>query len=484
MDITLEKANDTNASLKITLTPADYKPEVDKKLKDYGRKVQLKGFRPGHVPASIVQKMYGKSIMVDEINAMLSKTVSQYIRENKLQVVGDPVPDRELAEAIDWDNQSDFAFSYTLGLASEFGIDFADLPSVTQYEIQAGDAEIDSTIADLRQRFHTHTHGEEVADGDTIYGELKQVNAPEGAQQGDSSDSMSADSEPAEPDALDNASADYASADRFMAKTAFPMNQMADDAKGQFFGAKKGDVVTFVMEQAFPDEKARATATGVKKEEAANLTGEFTFEVDDITRHEPAELNQEFFDKVLGAGAVENEDQLRTKVADIVRSNYTREATQLLRLDIEKTLLDNTPILLPDEFLKNWLLETNEGKFTPEQIEEQYDDFTKSVKLQLIKNKIAEKDDIKVEYEEVLASTREMVSEQFGFMGGENEEMTQTIDRIARNYLMDEKNNGQNYSSTFNRVYDDKVIEYTKSQMTTVTQEVTVDEFKALVENR
>lgn len=448
MDITLEKASDTNASLKITLTPADYKPEVDKKLKDYGRKVQLKGFRPGHVPASLVQKMYGKSILVDEINAMLSKTVSQYIRENKLQVVGDPVPDREQAEAIDWDNQSDFAFSYTLGLASEFDIDFSDLPSVTQYEIQAGEAEINSTIADLQQRFHSHAHGDEVNDGDTIYGELKQVDGP------------------------------------FSAKTAFPMNQMAEDAKGQFVGKKKGDVVTFSLEQAFPDEKARANATGVKKEEAAALTGEFTFEVDDVTRHEPAELNQEFFDKVLGVGAASDEEQFRAKVAEIIKGNYGRESAQLLRLDIEKTLIDNTPILLPDEFLKNWLLEVNEGKFTPEQIDEQYGDFTKSVKLQLIKNKIAEKADINVEFDEVLAVTRLMVQEQFGFMGSEDEEMNKTIDRIARNYLMDEKNNGQNYTSTFNRVYDDKVIEYAKTQLTIATQEVTVDEFKALVENR
>ena len=453
MDITLEKADDTNASLKITLTPADYKPEVDKKLKDYGRKVQMKGFRPGHVPPSLVQKMYGKSILVDEINSMLSKTVSQYIRENKLQVVGDPVPNREQADAIDWDNQTDFAFSYTLGLASEFDIDFSDLPSITQYEIQAGEAEIDSTIADLQQRFHTHAHGEEVGDGDTIYGELKQVNIPEG-----------------EPG--------------FSAKTAFPMNQMAEDAKGQFVGKKKGDVVTFVLEEAFPDEKSRANATGVKKEEAVELTGEFTFEIDDITRHEPAELNQELFDKVLGVGAVEDEEQFRTKVAEIIRGNYGRESAQLLRLDIEKTLIDNTPILLPDEFLKNWLLEVNEGKFTPEQIDEQYDDFTKSVKLQLIKNKIADKADIKVEFEEVLAVTRLMVQEQFGFMGGEDEEMNKTIDRIARNYLLDEKNNGQNYTSTFNRVYDDKIIEYVKTQLTTVSQEVSVDEFKALVENR
>lgn len=453
MDIILEKADDTNASLKITLTPADYKPEVDKKLKDYGRQVQLKGFRPGHVPASLVQKMYGKSILVDEINAMLSKTVSQYIRENKLQVVGDPVPNREQADAIDWDNQTDFAFSYTLGLASEFDIDFSDLPSVTQYEIQAGEAEITSTIADLQQRFHTHAHGEEVGEGDTIYGELKQV-------------------DPAESET------------GFSAKTAFPMNQMADDAKGQFVGKKKGDVVTFVLEEVFPDEKSRANATGVKKEEAADLTGEFMFAIDDITRHEPAELNQELFDKVLGVGAVTDEEQFRLKVADIIRGNYGRESAQLLRLDIEKTLIDNTPILLPDEFLKNWLLEVNEGKFTPEQINEQYDDFTKSVKLQLIKNKIADKADIKVEFDEVLAVTRLMVQEQFGFMGGEDEEMNKTIDRIARNYLLDEKNNGQNYTSTFNRVYDDKVIEYAKTQLTTVSQEVSVDEFKALVESR
>ena len=458
MDITLEKADETNASLKITLTPADYKPEVDKKLKDYSKKVQMKGFRPGHVPTSLVQKMYGKSIMVDEINAMLSKTVTEYIRENKLQVVGDPIPDRELAETIDWDNQTDFAFSYTLGLASEFDIDFSDLPSVTKYEIQAGEAEIDSTIADLQERFHAQAHAEEVADNDTIYGELKQVEA--------------------------SAEGENGFADSFSAKTAFPMNQMAEDAKGQFVGKKKDDVVTFVLEAAFPDEKARANATGLKKEEAAELTGEFTFAIDDITRNEPAELNQEFFDKVLGMGAVTDETEFRVKVGEIIQGNYGRETDQLLRLDIEKTLIDNTPILLPDEFLKNWLLEVNEGKFTPEQIDEQYDDFTKSVKLQLIKNKIADKGDIKVEYAEVIDATRQMVREQFGFMGGEDEEMNKTIDRIARNYLMDEKNNGQNYTSTFNRVFDDKVIEYAKTQMTTVSQEVTVDEFKALVENR
>jgi len=453
VDIALEKASETNASLKITLTPEDYKSEVDKKLREYGRKVSMKGFRPGHVPASLVQKMYGKSILVDEINGLLGRTVSQYIRENKLQVVGDPVPNREQADAIDWDNQTEFAFSYTLGLASEFDINFSDLPSVTQYNILAGEKEVNETIANLQQQFHSHTHAEEAAEGDTLYGELKQVSAPEGAAP-------------------------------FETKTALPLNKVEEDYLPFFIGKRKGETFTFEIEKAFPDEKDRALATGAKKEDAADLTGEFSFTIEDVTRHEPAELNQEFFDKVLGAGVVEDEEQFRTRVQEIIQGNYARESAQLLRFDVEKTLLDNTPILLPDEFLKNWLAEVNEGKFTPEQIDEQYDDFTKSVKLQLIKNKIAEQADIKVEFEEVMEVTRQMVREQFGFMSGDNEEMNQTIDRIARNYLMDEKNNGQNYTSTHNRVYDDKVIEYAKTQLTIVTQDVSLDEFKAVAENR
>ncbi|GAA4457957.1 trigger factor [Nibrella saemangeumensis] len=446
VDIALEKASETNASLKIKLTPEDYKPEVDKKLKDYGRKVAMKGFRPGKVPASLIQKMYGKSILVDEINNLLSRTVSSYIRDNKLQVVGDPIPNREQADAIDWDNQSEFEFKYDLGLASDFEVYFDQLPAVPNYQIEAGDKELNETIENLQNQFHGHEHAEEAAEGDMLYGELTQERA---------------EGEP------------------FSTKTALPLNKVAEDALPQFIGKKKGDTLTFDIQAAFPDEKDRALATGVKGEEAAELQGEFTFTVEDITRNKPGELNQEFFDKVLGAGNVENEEQFRTKVQEIIGGNYEREANTLLRFTIEKTLLENIPITLPDEFLKQWLLEVNEGKFTPEQVEEQYDDFTRSVKLQLIKNKIAEQADIKVDFEEVMGVTRQMVREQFGFYGDDSQ-MSETIDRIARNYLMDDKNNGQNYTNMFNRVYDDKVIEYAKTQLDIQPQTVTLEEFKEL----
>jgi trigger factor len=448
VDIVLDKSSDTLASLIITLKPEDYKPEVDKQLKKAGKQVQLKGFRPGHVPAAVVRKMYGKGFLIDEVNKLLNKGLSDYVRENKLQVVGDPVADRDRADAIDFDSQEEFTFSYQLGLASDFTVDLGTLGSVTRYTIEAGEQEVNETIENLRKQFHAHTQAEEVAEGDTIFGELKQLVAAEGV-------------------------------DPLETKTALPLNKVAADALGTFVGRKKGETFTFDITAAFPDEKDRALAIGVKKEEAANYTGEFSFSIEDITRHEPAELNQEFFDKVLGAGKATDEADFRAQVKTIMGQNYDRESNNLLRLDIEKTLLNSVLISLPDEFLKNWLLTTNEGKLTAEQIEEQYPDFEKSAKLQLIKNKVAEQANVDVTFEEVMNATRQMVLDQFGLGGREmDEEMKETIDKIARNYLLDEKNQGKNYSATFNRVFDDKVIDYIQAQLTVVDQPVSLDEFR------
>ncbi|MGA0558919.1 trigger factor [Larkinella sp. VNQ87] len=449
MEIALEKSTETNASLKIKVSKSDYQPEVDKKLKDYGRRASIKGFRPGKVPPSLIQKMYGRSVLVDEINELLKNTVNNYIRDNKLQVVGDPMPDREQADAIDWDSQNEFEFRYNLGLASDFEVDFDALPPIPAYEIQAGETELDNTIEELKTRFSGHSHAEESAEGDMIYGELKQPAKEDG-----------------EP---------------FETKTALPTKQIAADELPKFIGLKKGDTVTFDIRKAFADDKSRGLATGLKAEEAADLEGEFTFTVDDITRNEPAEMGQEFFDKVLGKDAVENEEQFREKVLEVIKSNYGRESASLQRLDIEQALLDNIAISLPDDFLKQWLLTTNEGNITETEVDEQYDAFARSVKLQLIKNKIASANEINVSYEDVLNATRGMVREQFGFYG-DDDQLNQTVDKIAQQYLMDEK--GNNYMQMYNRMFDDKVIELIKSKLTLEPRSITVDEFKELVTAR
>lgn len=439
MEVLLEKSSPTLASLKITLTKEDYQPKVDKTIKDYSKRVNLKGFRPGKVPSHVIQRMYGKSILVDEVNAILSNAVSNYIRENKLQVVGDPIPDRDKAAEVNWDTPSQFEFSYDLGIASDFEVNLSELPAVKRYSINVDDNELTKTLDSLRERFADSIHPEESEAGDMIFGELKQ--------------------------------------DEFTTRTAIPTKQVKEEAAAKFIGVKKGDVITFDIQNTFTDESAIAHVTGKKKEDIGDVSGEYTLTVEDVTRSAPATLNQEFFDKVLGPGQVENEEQFNEKVLEIIKSNYERETEALLRRDIETALLDSISIELPEEFLKNWLERTNEGKFTREQIDEQFGDFAKSLKLSLIKNKIADQSEVKVEYPEILAFTREMVKGQFGIYG-DDESMRETIDRVAQGYLADKERD--NYTSVFNQVFDNKVLEVIRGQVSTDEQTVEVSEFEKL----
>jgi trigger factor len=441
MEVLLEKNSPTLASLKVKLTKEDYQPKVDKTIKDYSKRVNLKGFRPGKVPAHVIQRMYGKSILVDEVNNLLSNAVSNYIRENKLQVVGDPVPDRKSADEVNWDKPNEFEFSYDLGIATDFDVNLAELPAVKRHSINVDDKEFNKTLDNLRERFADSTHPETSEAGDMVFGELKQESS------------------------------------EFSTRTAIPTKQVNEASQSKFIGVKKYDVITFDIQNTFNDEAAIAHVTGKKKEDVSELAGEYTLTVEDVTRQAPAELNNEFFDKVLGPGVADSEESFKEKVLEIIKSNYERETEALLRRDIETALIDNIAIELPEEFLKDWLEKTNEGKFTREQIDEQFPDFTKSLKLSLIKNKIADTAEVKVEYPEILEFTREMVKGQFGIYG-DDENMKETIDRVAQGYLADKERD--NYTGIFNQVFDNKVLDIIRSQVTTDEKTIEVSEFEAL----
>jgi trigger factor len=441
MEVLLEKNSPTLASLKVKLTKEDYQPKVDKTIKDYSKRVNLKGFRPGKVPAHVIQRMYGKSILVDEVNNLLSGAVSNYIRENKLQVVGDPVPDRKSADEVNWDKPNEFEFSYDLGLATDFEVNLAELPAVKRHSINVDDKEFNKTLDNLRERFADSIHPETSEAGDMVFGELKQEST------------------------------------EFTTRTAIPTKQVNEANQSKFIGVKKDDVITFDIQNTFADQAAIAHVTGKKKEDVSELSGEYTLTVEDITRQAPAELTNEFFDKVLGPGIADSEESFKEKVLEIIKSNYERETEALLRRDIETALIENISIELPEDFLKDWLEKTNEGKFTREQIEEQFPDFKKSLKLSLIKNKVADTAAVKVEYPEILDFTREMVKGQFGIYG-DDDNMKETIDRVAQGYLADKERD--NYTSIFNQVFDNKVLDIIRSQVTTDEKTIEVSEFEAL----
>ena len=356
MNISLNKASDLQGRLTVVVTEADYKEKVEAKLKDYRKKASIKGFRPGMVPATLIKKLYGQSALVDEINHELGHAVSDYIKENKLNLVGEPLPAVDEADSIDWEKDTEFTFHYDLGFHSDFKVDLAKMKEIKSYEIKADKKEIAETVENLKKQFGEQTHPDAVEDRDLVFGTFTQ---------GD-----------------------------WVEKSAIPMHAIQDKSKKIFLGAKKDDTLNFAIDKVFVDAKSLALATGKKEDEVADLKGDVSFVVEDITRQVPAEMNVAFFDKVLGPGKATDEKTFLTEVEKIVSENYAREANYLLRIDAEKALIENVKIDLPEEFLRTWLIRINEGKFTPEQIDQDFDNVKRDIRWNLIKNEIAAKFDV------------------------------------------------------------------------------------------
>ena len=442
MNISLNKASDLQGRLTVVVTEADYKEKVEAKLKDYRKKASIKGFRPGMVPATLIKKLYGQYALVDEINRELGYAVCDYIKENKLNLVGEPLPAVEEADAIDWEKDTEFTFHYDLGFHGDFTVDLAKMKAIQSYEIKADKKEIDETIENLKKQFGEQTHPESVEDRDLVFGTFTQ---------GD-----------------------------WVEKSAIPMHAIQDKSKKVFIGAKKGDTLKFAIDKVFVDAKALALATGKKEEEVAELKGEVSYVVEDITRQVPSEMNVAFFDKVLGPGKATDEKSFRAEVETIVGENYAREAKYLLRIDAEKAILESVKIDLPEEFLRTWLIRINEGKFTPEQIDQDFDNVKRDIRWNLIKNEIAEKFDVKVDYPEVVEKAKDMVRQQFGgYLSSDQPGIEEMIEKIAMGYLSD-KSKGDNFMNLYNQAFSDKVSNAIVENIPNKTTKIDVDKFKEI----
>ena len=442
MNISLNKASDLQGRLTVVVTEADYKEKVEAKLKDYRKKASIKGFRPGMVPATLIKKLYGQSALVDEINHELGHAVSDYIKENKLNLVGEPLPAVDEADSIDWEKDTEFTFHYDLGFHGEFSVDLAKMKAIQSYEIKADKKEIDETIENLKKQFGEQTHPESVEDRDLVFGTFTQG--------------------------------------EWVEKSAIPMHAIQDKSKKIFMGAKKGDTLKFAIDKVFVDSKSLALATGKKEEEVAELKGEVSYVVEDITRQVPAEMNVAFFDKVLGPGKATDEKSFRAEVETIVGENYAREAKYLLRIDAEKALLENVKIDLPEEFLRTWLIRINEGKFTPEQIDQDFDNVKRDIRWNLIKNEIAEKFDVKVDYPEVVEKAKDMVRQQFGgYLSSDQPGIEEMIEKIAMGYLSD-KSKGDNFMNLYNQAFSDKVATVIVENIPNKVSKIDVEKFKAI----
>ena len=387
------------------------------------------------VPLEMVKKMYGRGVVIDEINHKLSHSVSDYIKENKLAIVGDPMPN-DLEGEIDWDTQKEFTFSYDLGLSGDFVVDFTKIKPIDSYEIKAGKKELDETLENLKSQFGEHVHGEAVEDGDMVYGVFTL---------GDWSE-----------------------------KSAIPMKAIKESEKAIFIGAKIGDVLSFDIQNTFIDQKSLSLATGKKEAEVADLQGDTQFAIEDITRTGVASMNQEFFDKVLGKDKATDEQSFKDQVLTIIESNYKRESEYLLKVDAEKAILEAIDIELPTEFLKKWLQTVGEKKLSPEEAEVEYARSERGLRFQLIEGRAMATNEIKVTFEDLKSFTTKNIRQQMAQFGQTNptdEEVQGIVARVLSN--QDE------VKRLSDQVVGEKMLDLFKEKANPTTKEVTYEEFIA-----
>ncbi|MCO6358575.1 trigger factor [Roseivirga pacifica] len=441
MDITLDKKDSNVASIKIKLNEADYQSKVDEKIKDYSKKAQIKGFRPGKVPTGVIKKMYGKSILVEEINHLVGHKLQDYIRDNELKILGEPIPDQQSFENIDWENAKEFEFDYNIGLVDDFKVDLSKKVKVTNYNIEADQKVLDETLDNVRTQFGEMTNPEVSEEGDIIFGAFKQ---------GD-----------------------------FTHDTTVDLNDLNKTNAKKFIGKKKGDEIKVDLSKLYKEASKQAAQLGKTEDELEGLDMNFVFEVKNVNRRVLAEVNQALFDKTFGEGVVSSEEEFMAKITDTIGENYARETNAWLNKTIQDELIKNTEISLPDEFLKEWLKLSGEGKVTDADIEKEYDIYADQLRWNLISNEIAKENEIKPEHEDIKEATRKMIEAQF--MGSGMGQFVDQMDAFVDNYLQGE--NGQNYMKMAEQVQVEKVLEFVKEKIEIKSKKVSLDKFKEIVEN-
>src|SRR3984885_2068653 len=449
MNISQEKIDKLNAVVTINIKPEDYQPRVDKAIKDHAKKAKMPGFRPGMVPPAHIKKMYGKSILVDEVNNMLSDTLNNYINEQQLEVLGQPLPKMDDSKQYNWDFADDFEFNYEVGLAPEFDIDFSAKDKVTQYVIKADNETLEARIKNIRKSYGKMTNPDVSADGDVLYAELVQL-SPDGS-------------------VFDGGITNT---------TSVRLDQVQDEKiKKSLIGMKKGDEFVLDVQKAYNNDGARIGAIlKVDEDLAADIKSKFRLTVKNVNRLEESDLNQEFFDKLFGEGTVTTEAEFRAKITEEVESMFSQDAERKLQNDLYNLSIEKAKFELPDEFLKRWLKATNE-KLTDEELTGGYEDFAKNLKWTLIENKIIKDNKIEIKYEEVFAAAKQRLDAQFRMYSPQP-----IADEQLAQYTVQFLQNKEEANKIFEEVKAVKVLDHLKSVITLEKKEVSDTKFKELDE--
>jgi trigger factor len=449
MNITRENIDDLNAVLKIDITITDYAGKVENVLKDYRKKANIKGFRPGMVPMGIIKKMYGKAVKIDEINKAVSENIHKYLTDEKIEILGDPLPKINEQEIIDFETQDEFSFSFDIGLTPAFDIKISKKNKVNLYEIAVDEKMKSDFVSNYTRRFGEFRKADVSEEKDIIKGKIE---------------------------ALD---------DKGNLKPEGPSNDAStlaidiikdEEIKKAFIGKNENDPVDFDIKKAFPNDNEIAGLLKKKKEEVEGLEGTFRFTINEITRFHPAEINQELFNRIYGEGVINSEDEFNNKIEEEIKESLKRESEFKLMQDIKKLIIEKTDFSLPEDFLKRWLLQVNE-KTTGEQIDKEFDSFRHDLKWQLIRSKVAKENEVKISEEELQKEAENITRYQFRQYG-----LFYATDEQITNYAKETLKREEDAKRIADKILEDKTLQLLKDYVSIESKNVSVEEFNKLFE--
>ena len=437
MKIEQNKIDDLNIELMLSIGKDDYAEKRRKKLNEHKRTAELKGFRKGMAPMSFIEKIYGQSCLVDAVNDLISESLNGFIKENDLKVIGEPLP-AEGQENVEWKNGNDFEFKFDIALAPKVDFELGKDDVIPYYNIEITDVAKSEMKENLLKQYGSLEDGEAAKAEDFII-------------------------------------ADFEQGETRIEGTYVALRNVSEAVRPSFIGLKSGDSIDVNVNDAFTNEEDRAAMLKVKKEELASLDPVYRMTVKNVKTFVPAPLTQETFDKIFGEGNVKSEEEFDARIAERLAAEYLQESDFRFSKDARNYLVKKAGISLPEKFLKRWIYVANDGKFTMEDIEKEFDLFLDDYRWQMVRNYLMEKYSVKIEEADLLASAKGLAAYQFAMYGINNVPDDQ-LESYAKTILSQEKDGRR----VLEQVEDSKTVAAVKEAVTVKPESISVEKFREL----
>ena len=449
MNITRENIDNVNAVIKVSIEKPDYEKTVEETLSEYRKKYFFPGFRPGKAPAALVKKRFGKAVLLDEVNKMLSDNLSKFIVDEKLKILGEPLSNQEMQKNIDWDKDDNFEFVFDIALAPEIEVTLGEDDKVDFYTIKVTDEMIDSQVNYIKTQMGTNEKAEEVTETCLVKGNFIELD-----ENGEEKE------EGIRPEDV------MVAVDRIK----------DENTKSLFIGKHTGDTIVFDPVKAFENRHEVGHMLKISHEEADNLNSVFKYKLTEILEFKKAELNEELYKKIYGEETeVKSEEDLRKKIKEELEVNLLNSSDRKFATDARNSIIEKVNPELPEAFLKRWLKENNK-EINDDQIENEFEAFLKDLKWQIIKDFFVRENKIKIEDDEALEFAKEVAFAQYSQYGIYNAPDDQ-IESFAKMILEKPEEKEKLYT----KLVEDKVIEIIKNKITLLNKEVTQEEFNELL---